>query len=251
MFKKLVTGAVFAGFAAGLTAVLLQFLFVTPLLVQAERYESGAAVHVAATGGHDHSAHDHATPNAAQVENDHDHDHAAHDHGVLSSFDLKRESLTLVFTIFVYVGYGLMVGAGFVLAENQGHRITARAGLVWGIAGFAAFHLAPAFGLALELPGSAGADVTARQIWWLGTVACTGLALWMFAYGRSLMQIALGLVALAIPHVIGAPQPAMFFGPTPPELASLFASRALVTALVAWSVLGLTAGYVWQTDKSN
>jgi len=247
MFKKLVAGALFAGFAAGLIAVLLQFLFVTPLLVQAERYETGELTHVAQIGGHDHSAHDHPK---AVPESQTGHDHTTHIHETPLVFDAGREGLTALFTVFVYVGYGLMLGAGFAFAHSLGHEITTRTGLLWGMAGFAALHLAPSFGLPIEMPGSAAADVVARQIWWAGTVVSTGLAMWMFAYGKGAMHIVLGIAALAVPQVIGAPHPQAFYGPTPPELASLFASRALVTALVAWSVLGAAAGYFWNTTET-
>lgn len=247
MAKKLIASAAFAGFAAGLLTILLQFAFVRPLLLQAELYENGTLVHVAQTGGHDHSAHDHGAEPAQSAE----HDHASHDHGAMGSglsFELGRDGLSLVFSIFIYVGYGLMLVAGFSLAEGRGAEITARTGLLWGLAGFIAISLMPSFGLPIEMPGSAGADVTARQVWWIGTAVCTALALWSFAYGRGAMQIALGIIVLVAPHLIGAPQPDVLYGPTPPELSSLYASRALVTALAGWVVLGTLAGYFWQQE---
>ena len=42
------------------------------------------------------------------------------------------------------------------------------------IAGFVAFHLAPGFSLAPEVPGVAAADITARQIWWFATAGAAG-----------------------------------------------------------------------------
>jgi predicted cobalt transporter CbtA len=49
------------------------------------------------------------------------------------------------------------------LAARSGHDLDARRGLLWGLGGFAALHLAPAVGLPPELPGMASADLAARQ----------------------------------------------------------------------------------------
>lgn len=249
MFRQLVASAVFAGFAAGLIAVLLQFAFVQPLLLHAEQYESGEITHFAKTGAHDHTSDDHA---ATTEGTEASHDHSSHDHDSPVGFelDLKRDGLSVLFSIVVYVGYGLMLAAGFAYAKMRGHTITARTGLLWGLAGFAALHLMPSFGLPIEMPGSAAADLNARQFWWFGTAVATALAAWMIGYGTNAMHYGLAIVALAGPHIIGAPQPDGFYGPTPPELASLYASRALVTAMIGWSVLGVLAGYFWHSDDT-
>ena len=39
-------------------------------------------------------------------------------------------------------------------------------------------------------------------------------------------------------------------GPVPPEIAALFASRALGIGLAAWALLGLLAGYFWQREAA-
>ena len=48
MLTRIVTSALFAGAAAGLVAALLQFIFVQPVLLHAELYESGALQHFGA-----------------------------------------------------------------------------------------------------------------------------------------------------------------------------------------------------------
>lgn len=246
MLKKLVVGAVFAGFAAGLIVVLLQFAFVRPLLLQAELYESGTLSHFAQAGGeHDH---DHDSEISAKPE----HDQETPDHAHPSQgFELKRDGLTVLFSIFVYVGFGMILMAGFATAESFGHRITPRIGLLWGLAGFAAFHLMPSFGLPIEVPGSAAADLSDRQIWWFGTAVATVIAALLIGYGTNLLHYGLAVLALVAPHIIGAPHPGEYYGPTPPELASLYASRALVTAMIGWSVLGLLAGNFWEKDHAE
>jgi len=235
MFKKLVVSALFAGFAAGLIAILLQLAFVQPLLLQAERYESGALQHFAVASPHDHVATE-----------------TAPDHGDASPLlGFGRDPLSIAFGIFVFVGYGLMLAAGFALTEARGFVITARTGLLWGMAGFAALQLAPSFGLPIETPGSAAADLTARQIWWLGTAVSTAVGLWLLAYGKGWAFVAPAIALILLPHLIGAPHPDAYIGSAPPELASLFASRSLVVALLGWSILGLLAGYFWEKEAKT
>ena len=142
-----------------------------------------------------------------------------------------RDGLSVVFTMLTYTGYALVMVALMSIAEAQGKTISARTGLLWGVAGFVTFHFAPGFSLPPEVPGVAAADVTARQIWWTGTVLATGTALWLIAFGGSLVSYGVAVVLLLAPHVVGAPEPDTLSGPVPPEIAALFASRALGVGL--------------------
>lgn len=218
MFQKLLTSGLFAGFAAGLISGALQFVFVQPVLLHAELYESGQLTHFGA---------------ATQAE------------ALLPTVEWTRNLLTVLFTALIFSAYGLLLVAGFALAEGRGATIDARTGALWGLAGFAVFQFAPAVGLPPELPGMAAADLQARQIWWLSCVVATGAGLWLLAVERGLATSVAGVVLLAAPHVIGAPHPHDFTGPTPPELASLFAGRTLGVGLASWALLGLLAGYFW------
>ena len=56
-----------------------------------------------------------------------------------------------------------MMIAAMAFADERGHVLTPRVGIIWGLAGFIAVHFAPAIGLPPELPGSSAADVGARQ----------------------------------------------------------------------------------------
>jgi predicted cobalt transporter CbtA len=56
------------------------------------------------------------------------------------------------------------------------------------------------------------------------------------------------VILLLAPHLLGAPEPASFHGPTPPELGGLFAARALGVGMAAWVLLGLFAGHFWQRE---
>ncbi|WP_197082873.1 CbtA family protein [Pseudorhodobacter ferrugineus] len=174
----------------------------------------------------------------------------AHSHEAGEVTPLTRNSLTVLFAGLIYVAYALILTAGFGLAASFGKVITAREGLLWGIAGFASFQLAPSLGLAPELPGTIAADLTARQIWWWGTVLSTGTGLALLAYGRGYVAIAAAVLLLAAPHIIGAPLPDAYWGVAPPEVAAMFSARVLATALTVWAVLGWLAGYLWSQEKA-
>lgn len=223
MFSKVVVSALIAGFGAGLFAAVLQFAFVQPILLHAELFETGALTHFG------------ADPSAA---------HVAHEGGI----DIMRDSLSIMFSALIYVGYALVLLALMVLAEERGLPITARTGLIWGVAGWITVQMAPAFGLAPELPGMNAADVDARQIWWFATVAATGLGLWFIAFGRNWAMWGAAIILLAAPHIIGAPVPDTLTGPAPPELGAEFAARAIGTGLAVWAVLGLLLGAVWSKN---
>lgn len=262
MFPKMLTSAIGAGCAAWLLAAVLHFAFVQKYILLGEEYESGAMVHfggaappaeAAATDAHSHddaTAEEGHTHDAAEEEgHSHNGAEAGHSHGGGEVSTFTRDLWTTVFFGLVYVAYALILVAGFGLARVYGKVITAREGLLWGIAGFAAFQLAPAMGLAPELPGTLAADLGERQVWWWGTAASTAVALGLLAYGRSLVTAALAVVLLAAPHVIGAPELEGFSGVAPPEVSAAFAARVLGVGLAVWALMGWVAGHLWAADK--
>jgi cobalt transporter subunit CbtA len=248
MMQRMVTSALFAGFAAGLLAALLHFAFVQQSILLGEKYESGALTHFQsgsdptasqpAAGGHEHDQGTEAATTDTASAPDH---HGGQD----APGDTKRNAMTVFFSTLVYVAYALILIAGFAVAEHFGKRITLREGLLWGIAGFAAFQLMPAMGLAPELPGTIAAELHLRQFWWWGTVAATASGLALIGYGREWGLALVAVILLAAPHLIGAPQAEQYWGVAPPELAATFAARVLGVGLVVWAVLGGLAGWFW------
>ena len=221
MFQKIAVSALIAGFGAGIVAAWMQFVFVQPLLLHAELFENDATTSL-----------DMVTV-------------------ARGSLDVAREGLNIVFSALIYTGYAFMLLAAMVWAEDRGQPISPRAGLLWGAAGFITMHLAPAFGVAPDMPGLNGAHVEARQIWWFATAACTGVGLWLVAFGRNWAMWGAAIVLLAAPHIIGAPLPDALTQVAPPELAASFAARTLGTALVVWSTLGLLLGAVWTSKLAE
>ncbi|PCH67777.1 MAG: cobalt transporter [Rhodobacteraceae bacterium] len=225
MFSRILTSALFAGAAAGLIAALLQLVFVQPVLLHAELYESGQLIHFGGAGGQAVSA--------------------AQD---VSGFQPVRDGLSILFNMLTYTGFAFMLVGAMLLAERRGHQITTRSGLLWGLAGFVTFLFAPGFSLPPEVPGVAAADVAPRQVWWVGTVIATAIAMWLIAYGRNWAAWGAAIVLLALPQLIGAPEPASYAGPVPPELGALFTARAFGVAVVGWIALGTFATYFWQRE---
>jgi cobalt transporter subunit CbtA len=225
MFTRLLTSALFAGFAAGLIAAILQFLFVQPVLLHAELYESGAVTHFGATG--------------------------SDANGPGWSFDALRDGFSILFSALIYVGYALILIAAIALADEQGMKFTPRQGLLWGLAGFVTFQFAPGFSLPPEVPGVAAADVSARQVWWFFTAATTAIGLSLFAFGTTWFLWGIGGVLILLPHVIGSPQPHTFVGTVPPEIASLFVSRSLGVGIVIWSLLGILSVSFWNQSADQ
>lgn len=252
MIQRMLASALFAGFAAGLLAAMLHFAFVQKLILLAEQYETGALVHYQGVSpGDGHTDHSHDTTVAAGGAAPADAADGAGaagpavQHEAAEVSDLQRNAFGVLFFTLTYAGYGLLMVAGFALAEQFGHKVEGRQALFWGLAGFAAFQLAPAMGLAPELPGTGAADLTARQIWWIGTVLATGGAAALWAFGRGAVARIAAIALAAAPHIIGAPHLDGFSGVVPPELASEFASRGLGVALVAWLGLGSIATRLW------
>ncbi len=232
MLKTLLASALFAGLIAGLFAAGLQQVFLVPLIVEAELYETGAAIHFG----------------AAQAAAGHG---SAAGHAAAGGGDLVRTLLTVLMTVLGTCGFGLILVAGFALAERMAlTRIDLRTGLLFGLSAFAATQLMPSMGLSPELPGAAAGELSHRQIWWLATVAGTFIGIGLIAWGNTAAKIA-GAVLIAAPHLVGAPHPQVFEGVVPPELSALFAARVLVVGALGWAALGALAGHFWSREAAT
>jgi cobalt transporter subunit CbtA len=215
MFRRVFLAAILAGLAAGLLVTVLQTAKLSPLIAAAEVYETAAMPPT------------------------------AHDDGWEPAAGIERMGFTLLANMLIAIGFGLLLSGGFALRQLfWGAEIDGSQGLLWGLAGFAAFALAPSFGLPPALPGSAEAYLLARQSWWIGTALATaaGIALIVFAFRW--WPRALGALAILLPHVIGAPR-APPGGVTPAALAAEFAAASLVIAALFWLALGGLCGWFY------
>jgi cobalt transporter subunit CbtA len=235
LFRTIVFLAALVGLAAGLALTAIQQFGTQPLIVKAEIIENAAAARAAAP--HDHAAmgeHDHESLAAKEEAA------AAHDHGDgwAPAEGAERFVWTLIANVVAGVGFALLLVAA---SELKGGLASWREGLLWGLAGFAAFTLAPSIGLPPEAPGAEGAALMDRQIWWIATAASTAAGIALLAYGRSALAAAAGLALIAAPHVVGAPQPAQA-SQVPHDLAHDFAVAVIVTGFLFWATLGALAG---------
>jgi len=217
--RRTLLAGLLAGLIAGAFATALQSLGVTPLILAAEVYESAA------------SAHEHDAGAAAWE----------------PAEGLERTAVTLLANIVVGCGFGLLLAGGFAWRESvSGEGIGARAGLMWGLAGFATFSLAPSLGLPPAPPGSIEAGLAARQTWWLFTVIATGAGLALAVYARSWVLRAASIPIVALPHLWGAPPAPTGAGSVPAELATQFAIASIATAAAFWVLLGTVDGWLYR-----
>ena len=227
------TVALLAGIGAGVVNWGVHMFGTTPLILDAEVYENaGAAEEPAATATAEAEATAHIDEAGAA---EHEHDAEAWE----PADGWQRNLFTLGADVVTGVGFAFLLTAAIVFF---GKGADWRRGLLWGLAGFACFTLAPSLGLPPELPGTEAAPLLERQLWWIGTAVATGAGLFAAARLRNVYGYAIAVVLIAAPHVIGAPQPEHPGGLAPEELEHKFILVAIATSLVFWLVLGVLTG---------
>lgn len=227
MLTRILSVGLLAGLLAGLLIAALQQVTTTPLILAAETYEKPAEVSAAPKVPHSH------------------HGTEAHAHGDWwkPADGLPRFFFTAITTVVTAVGVAFVLMAVMVFA---GVPIDERHALAWAIAGFVACGLAPAAGLAPELPGAAAGDVVGRQLWWVGTAIATGIGLWAFLRKDHHPLVRLGAIALLLaPHFIGAPHPHELESRVPAEIAARFTALSLVVQALLWALVGVGVGMLW------
>ena len=220
LFRNIFFTAFFAGLVAGLALTAIQTFTTVPLILQAETFESAAPEAPAAADGHEHT---------------HDADAWAPEDG------FERLAFTALANVLSAVGFALVL---VTAAELRGGLANWREGLLWGLAGFAVFTLAPSLGLPPELPTMPAAPLDQRQLWWVATVILTAGGLALLVFGRQLALAALGLVLIVAPHIIGAPMPESFDSILPRALEHHFITAVVVSSFVFWALAGTFAGLI-------
>ncbi|MGY2176498.1 CbtA family protein [Pseudomonas azotoformans] len=230
MIKRIAQTAGFTGLLAALLLTLLQSFWVAPLILQAETFEKAPAA--------TEMAHEHAEGAAA-----HTHDAEAWE----PEDGWQRVLSTTGGNLVVAVGFALMLAGLYTLRAPTR---TAQ-GLLWGLAGYATFVLAPTLGLPPELPGTAAADLALRQTWWIGTAASTAAGIALIVFGRNWLLKVLGVAILAVPHVIGAPQPEVHSMLTPEALEAQFKIASQLTNVAFWLALGLISAWLFRRNRDD
>lgn len=241
MFKTIILSAFGAGLAVGIALSVVQAVTTEPLILHAETFENAEPA-PAATAPHEHStteahAHEAAAPAAAAPAHEHDEDAWSPADG------FERSAYTLIANLLMGVGVSAVL---LGLMSIRGGRIDASTGVLWGVAGFFAASLLPSLGLSPELPGTAAAEITSRQVWWLSTAVASAIGLALIVFGRSWLLKIAGLVLGVLPHVIGAPVPPTLEASYPAGLGGEFVAASLVVSALLWALSGLCSGWLYQ-----
>lgn len=217
--SRILLAGLLAGGIAGVFLTGMQRFAVVPMILEAETYETAGDGHAAGHG-----------------------DAAGEEEAWAPEEGMERTAYTALTNVLAAVGFGLLLSAGYALRGG----VDWRRGVVWGLAGFAAFNLAPGIGLPPELPGAAAAELGARQVWWLLTAMLTAGGLGVIAFAPRLPIKALGVVLIIGPHIVGAPHPeGQHGGLSPAELEQAFIYASLITNGVFWIVLGALTAFLF------
>ncbi len=227
--RRALIAALVAGFVSCIAVTAAQQAVVVPLILKAEEFEEAAAAK-APPAQHQHEA--------GQPAHQHD------EEGWKPGDGIERIAYTALANLGFGVGFALLLVAGFTAS---GREVDWKRGLAWGAAGFAVFALAPALGLPPELPGMAAAGLLPRQTWWLGTAVATATGLALIVFGKGWPWKVLGVAALVVPHVIGAPHlpGGHDTGGIPADIVTGFIVLSLMVTALFWAVLGAVSGAVY------
>jgi cobalt transporter subunit CbtA len=216
-FRNLVLSAVAIAIIAGLFLSLYQYFLITPIILASEVYE---VIEPPAKG---------------RVE------------AWSPEEGLERSLFSFMANFLVCFGYALLLLTAMATKDSM----KLAQGFIWGIAAYLSIFIAPALGLAPEIPGMEAAHLEGRQTWWLLTVLLTAFGLWTIAY-QAIIFKGLGVLMLLIPHLIGAPQPESHgFVNTDPEainaLTHLWHNFILQTSIangLLWLIIGILAAFL-------
>ena len=227
MIKRIARTAGFSGLLAALLLTLLQSVWVSPLILQAETFETAAPAEQHEHAGEAHAPHEHSAEAWAPEDG------------------WQRVLSTTGGNLVVAVGFALILAALYSLREPN--RVST--GALWGLAGFAVFCLAPTLGLPPELPGTAAADLGQRQAWWIGTAATTATGLALIVFAQHWLLKLVGVLLLVVPHVIGAPQPEVHQSLAPEALETQFKIASWLTNAAFWVALGLLSAWLFRRSR--
>ena len=240
LFRQIVFYGFCIGVCAGLILTLVQQFQVVPIIKAAETYENSDSVGSAfvSEAGHNH-AHSHGDSWAPET---------PFERMVSTSL-----SNILTATGLSLITLALMLGSRF-LPNRQATQVSWKQGLLWALAGYITFWLAPALGLPPEIPLQNAAPLEERQVWWVLTAICTALGLGIAVF-TDLPWRLVALLPLVVPHLVGAPHPegAMFVGQSDEAVRALevlameFFGATAIANFILWLVIGI--GGAWSVSK--
>ena len=217
VFRSIVFSAALAGLIVGIFVTFAQRVATVPLIMQAEVYERQAEAV--------------------------DHQHATTDQAWQPAEGFERNAYTALFNVVDWIGFGLLLNGVVVLLRRP---VTWREGFLWGLGAFLVFVIAPGLGLPPELPGIPAAPLLQRQMWWAATVLATAAGLCLIVFRRSPIAAAIAILAIAAPHLVGAPRLVHVETNIPELLSRQFIVAVTITALPCWALLGGLTGHFYR-----
>jgi cobalt transporter subunit CbtA len=217
LFRNIVFAATLSGLIAGLLATVVHSFSTVPLILEAEIYETAAV-------------------------------HAQDGEAWAPANGVQRLASMALANLLTGIGFSLLLCSVFAL---RGCVMNWRRGMYWGLAGFAAFTVAPGLGLPPELPGIEAAPLLERQAWWLVTVAVTAGGLAMICLGSRKSFAIAGGALIVLPHIIGVPLPAEHVSLVPEHLVHDFIVTTFLVSLFFWLSLGMLSGWFYHRFAGN
>lgn len=206
-FRNLVVVSLLAGIVAGLLLTVLQHYQTQPLILAAEQFET----------------------------QDSHHSHEWH-----PEEGTERLAFTTLFNMLTGFGFALLLCTAMFWQGVNGYT----RGLLWGVAGYLVFFVAPSLGLPPELPGTESAALHSRQAWWLFTAFATATGLFAVVFSKNLWLKLTGVILLGLPHFLGAPHPETFQALAPEALQQRFVWLSALGNGLFWLLLGALSGWL-------
>ena len=221
-FREIITAALWTGLLAGLLLTTVQQIQIIPSILNAEVYAEKATASVISNAESPHQEHEWQPKNG-----------------------WERNFFTAAANIGLGIGFALLMGSAMCLRGGAGNW---QQGLLWGLAGYMVFYVAPSLGLPPEVPGAETAKLLDRQNWWLITVLDSSFGLSLMAFAKTSLNKLFGAVLLIAPHLIGAPQPEFHSSTAPIELVQSFIVASVIANAVFWLAIG---GLMGLFNKKN
>jgi len=228
-FRNLILSAFTIAIVAGFFLSVYQAYAITPLIVESEIYEVLETI-------------TENTPEAWSPEE-----------------GIERSGYSFIANFLVCFAYALLLMSAMATRQS----LTITQGLLWGACAYLSVFVAPAIGLAPEIPGMEAAHLEGRQAWWLLTVLLTALGLWSLAFKSTPFKIFACLLILT-PHLMGAPQPEHhgFVNQNPEAITALtdlwhqFITQTSIANGLLWLIIGslsafLTLKFIFPLDSQE
>ncbi|MDB5849029.1 MAG: hypothetical protein JWP29_2781 [Rhodoferax sp.] len=246
LFQRLIWCALAVAVLLGSAQSLIQQVQTVPLILAAEVFEEAAAAAPVVAAAHDHAA----TAHAHEAHEAHEHD--AHAWSPAEGFE--RNAWTWVANVLHAFSMALLVLAAMGLwTTRRGATSPWRLAAAVAASGWLSLHFWPSLGLPAEVPGMEAAALGARQAWWLLAVVCAASACATVGFGQRRWRFIAAAALLALPFVVGAPQPAGdalagYSGDTHARMVALAREFVWATtwlSLSFWGLMGAIGAVVY------